>query len=76
MTMRRIFESEVVHCTEKESDSIITAGWETKEDKEEKKHLVYIECKNPRFCWDGSDDCSWGCWDELEQKEKNKTSAT
>ncbi len=70
MAVKHIFEPKSMDCPEKRGKTTLLAGWEEEAEKKSEKHLVYIECKNPRFCWYGSDDCSWGCWDELEKGEK------
>lgn len=70
MAVRRIFESRTLKCPESKGKTELTAGWEEKNGVKNERHLVYIECKSPRFCWYGSDDCAWGCWDELEKEDK------
>ncbi len=69
MAMRHIFEPKSLKCPDSGGETTVVAGYEEEVEKPG-KHLVYIECKNPRFCWYGSDDCGWGCWDELEKEDK------
>lgn len=69
MAARSIFELKPIECPEKRGKLSVLMGWEKEEGDKKGKRLVYIECKNPHFCWYGSDDCNWGCWDELEKEE-------